>query len=54
MTLNLQNIVANPEKFLIKLPSLNQKSVLEKTASKLLRNTETLIQLILLILKKYF
>ncbi len=36
MTLNLQNIVANPEKFLIKLPSLNQKSVLEKTASKII------------------
>ena len=36
MTLNLQNIVTNPEKFLIKLPSLNQKSVLEKTASKII------------------
>ena len=36
MKLNLQNIVANPEKFLITLPSFNQKSILEKTAAKII------------------
>ncbi len=36
MKLILQDIVTNPEKFVINLPRLNQKSVLEKTATKII------------------
>jgi hypothetical protein len=36
MKLSLQDIVANPEKFLIRPSNFNQKSVLEKTATKII------------------